>query len=364
MKIKELTSFLETIAPLHYQEPYDNSGLLVGNPEWDIKKALICLDSTESIVDEALKNQCDIIIAHHPIIFSGLKKLNGKNYIERTVIKAIEHKIAIYAIHTNLDNMHNGVNDKIANKLGLEDTYVLQPRKQSLKKLIVFVPISHADTVANALFEAGAGHIGNYSHTGFNSLGVGTFKGNEGSSPTIGKKGVVEQVTEFRFETIFAAHLENRIMKAMFASHPYEEVAYDIIALDNLTDLIGAGKIGSLPEPMPTAQFLELVKNNLNCGVIRHTKLCKPTVQKVALCGGSGAFLLQDALRQNADVFVSSDFKYHQFFDAEDRIIIADVGHYESEQFTKELIFELLQQKFPTFALHFSEINTNPIHYF
>lgn len=363
MKIKEITSYLESIAPLHYQESYDNSGLIVGNPETEVNKALICLDSTEQIVDEAIKQNCDLIIAHHPIIFSGLKKLNGKNYIERTIIKAIQHNIAIYAIHTNLDNMHDGVNDMIANRLGLEDTYVLQPRKETLKKLVVFVPSNHVDLVAAAIHDAGAGHIGNYSHTGFNTLGIGTFKGNKDSNPSIGSKGTLEEVSEFRFETVFPAHLENKVLKAMFAVHPYEEVAYDIIALDNLTDTIGAGKIGQLPSAMDTQEFMLYVKETLNTKCIRHTSFVKNKVSKIAVCGGSGSFLLNDAIRQNADVFITADFKYHQFFDAEDKIIIADIGHYESEQYTKELIFELLRQKFPNFALHFSEINTNPIKY-
>ncbi len=363
MKIKEITSYLEAIAPLHYQESYDNSGLLVGHPEQEVTKALICLDSTEAIVDEAIKHNCDLIIAHHPIIFSGLKKLNGKNYIERTVIKAIQHRIAIYAIHTNLDNIHDGVNSMIANKLGLEDTYVLQPKKEILKKLIVFVPIDAVEKVASAIHEAGAGHIGNYSHTSFRAPGLGTFKGNEASQPSIGTKGQLEEVQEFRFETVFLAHLENKVLKAMFTAHPYEEVAYDIVHLDNLTDMVGAGKIGHLPQAMDSKDFLLWVKEKFNIQCIRHTNLVKKQVLNVAICGGSGSFLLQDAIRQNADVFITADYKYHQFFDAEDKIIIADIGHYESEQFTKELIFELLSQKFPNFALHFSELNTNPIKY-
>jgi dinuclear metal center YbgI/SA1388 family protein len=363
MKIKEITSFLESIAPLHYQESYDNSGLIVGNPDAEISKALICLDSTEQIIDEAIKQKCGLVIAHHPIVFSGLKKLNGKNYIERTIIKAIQNNIAIYAIHTNLDNMHDGVNDMIARKLALEDTYVLQPKKDMLKKLVVFVPVNDINKVSTAIHDAGAGHIGNYSHTGFNSLGIGTFMGNDASNPTIGKKGDLEEVTEFKFETVFPAHLETKVLKAMFESHPYEEVAYDIISLDNLTDTIGAGKIGKLPKPVKSMEFLKYIKKSLNTDCIRYTAIHKDTIQKVAVCGGSGSFLLNDAIRQNADVFITADFKYHQFFDAENKIIIADIGHYESEQFTKELIFELLQQKFPNFALHFSETNTNPIKY-
>ena len=363
MKIKDITNCLEQLAPLSYQESYDNAGLIVGHPDDTVTKALICLDSTEEIIDEAIAQGCDLVIAHHPIVFTGLKKLNGKNYVERTIIKAIKNNIAIYAIHTNLDNVVMGVNDMIGKRLGLVNTTVLQPKRNLLKKLIVFVPIPHTDTLAKALFAAGAGHIGNYSEASFSTEGKGTFKGNEKSNPTIGEKEALEIVDETRLEMIFPAMIETNIIRTLLAHHPYEEVAYDIISLDNWHPQVGAGMIGELAEPMDTADFLMMVKTQLQTACIRHTQIISKTVKKIAVCGGSGSFLLTDAIRQKADVFITADYKYHQFFDADGRILIADVGHYESEQFTKELIFEHLSQKLPNFATHFSITNTNPIKY-
>lgn len=363
MKIRELTSYLESIAPLAYQESYDNAGLIVGNADDEVQKALICLDSTEEVIDEAIANNCQLVIAHHPIVFSGLKKLNGKNYVERTIIKAIKNNIAIYAIHTNLDNVHDGVNAMISRKLGLTNTSILQSKKNILKKLIVFVPIAQTQMVADALFAAGAGHIGNYSETSFRVEGMGTFRGNEHSQPVIGEAGKLESVEESRLEMVFPAFKENQVIAALLKSHPYEEVAYDIVALENAHASTGAGMIGELAEPMDTMAFLSRAKGIFGTGVIRHTEIISKTVKKIAVCGGSGSFLLNDAIRQKADVFITSDYKYHQFFDADGNIVIADIGHYESEQYTKELIIELLTQKFPTFALHFSITNTNPIKY-
>ena len=363
MKIKDITNCLEQLAPLTYQESYDNAGLIVGHPDAEVTKALICLDSTEEILDEAIAHGCDLVIAHHPIVFSGLKKLNGHNYVERTIIKAIKNNIAIYAIHTNLDNVVLGVNTMISKRLGLINTSILQPKKSLIKKLIVFVPVQHAEVMANALFTAGAGHMGNYSETSFSTEGKGTFKGNEESNPTIGQKGILETVDETRLEMVFPAYLESKIIQTLRAHHPYEEVAYDIFSLDNLQYQVGAGMIGELVEPMDTADFLMLVKTQLRTDCIRYTKIISKTVKKIAVCGGAGSFLLTDAIRQKADVFITADYKYHQFFDADGRILIADIGHYESEQFTKELIFEHLSQKLPNFATHFSITNTNPIKY-
>lgn len=363
MKIKDITNCLEQMAPLAYQESYDNAGLIVGHPDDTVTKALICLDSTEDIIDEAIAQGCDLVIAHHPIVFSGLKKLNGKNYVERTIIKAIKNNIAIYAIHTNLDNVVLGVNAMIGKRLGLINTAILQPKKSLLKKLIVFVPVSQADTLAKALFAAGAGHIGNYSEASFSTEGKGTFKGNDESNPVIGQKGILETVDETRLEMIFPAYVEAKIIQTLRVHHPYEEVACDIIALDNIQANVGAGMIGELVEPMNTTDFLMMVKAQLQTDCIRYTQIISKTVKKIAVCGGAGSFLLADAIRQKADVFITADYKYHQFFDADGRILIADVGHYESEQFTKELIFEHLSQKLPNFATHFSITNTNPIKY-
>ncbi len=363
MKIKDITDFLETIAPPEYQESYDNSGLIVGNKNAEVKKALITLDVTEEVLDEAISEKCGLIIAHHPIIFSGLKKLNGKNYVERVVIKAIKNNIAIYAIHTNLDNVIQGVNAKIAERLGLIDCEILAPKKALLKKLYTFIPAAHHQRVANAIFEAGAGHIGNYSETSFNVTGTGTFKGNAASTPTIGKRGVLEMVEEIKFETIFPAFLESKIVSTLLETHPYEEVAYDIVALDNYYNNVGSGMIGTLKKPMAEANFLKWVKKQLKTDGIRYTKLLGKSIKRVAVCGGAGRFLLNNAIAARADIFITADFKYHDFFDADGKIVVADVGHFESEQFTKDLLYGFISKKFPTFAARLSKVNTNPIKY-
>jgi dinuclear metal center YbgI/SA1388 family protein len=364
MQLKEIIEHLENIAPLALQENYDNCGLLTGNPQMIIHAALITLDCTEAIIDEAITIGANLIVAHHPIVFSGLKKLNGKNYVERVVIKAIQHNIAIYAIHTNLDNLKNGVNAEIAKRIGLQNCQILAPKNGLLKKLVTFIPEANFDRVSEAIFNAGAGHIGNYSETGFSITGTGTFKGNYFTNPTIGTKGIKENVQEKRFETIFPAHIERQVIAALLQSHPYEEVAFDIYPLSNSLSNVGSGMVGNLAEPINETDFLKLLKEKLNIACIRHTALLNNKVQKIAICGGSGSFLLQNAIASGADFFVTADFKYHEFFDAENKIVIADVGHYESEQFTKDLLFSLLNEKFPTFALHLSRINTNPVNYF
>ena len=363
MKIGEITNHLEQIAPLYYQESYDNSGLITGNKEHKVKQALITLDCTEKIVEEAIAKKCELIIAHHPIVFKGLKKLNGKNYIERTIIKAIQNNIAIYAIHTNLDNVQNGVSKKICDKLRLAKCKVLAPKSDLLRKLVVFCPNTHAAKVRSAICNAGAGQIGDYDYCTFNSIGEGTFRGNENTKPFVGKQGVVHQETEIKFEAVFPSHLQGTILAAMYQEHPYEEVAYDIIPLHNIHQNIGSGMIGTLDKPMKSDEFLKFVKKQMQTDCIRHTKSVKKEVQKIAVCGGSGSFLLANAKQMQADVFITADFKYHEFFDAENNLIIADIGHYESEQFTKELIQDILKENFPKFATHLSELNTNPINY-
>jgi len=364
VELQKIISHLEAFAPPSYQESYDNSGLLTGSPEMEIKGALICLDSTEAIIDEAITNGCNLVIAHHPIIFSGLKKLNGKNYVERTIIKAIKNDIAIYAIHTNLDNVRNGVNKAICERLGLTETKILSPKSGLLKKLVTYCPEAHADKIKSALFEAGAGSIGNYDECSFGSKGTGTFRGNELSNPAIGQKGIRQNEPEERIEVIFEKPLEQGILKALRASHPYEEIAFDVYSLDNQYKNVGSGMIGTLSSPLSANDFLSLLKDKMKTGSIRYTNTSKSMIKTVAVCGGSGSFLLSDAIRSGAEAFVTADFKYHQFFDGEGKIMIADIGHYESEQFTKELIYNILKQKFTTFALRLSELNTNPINYF
>lgn len=363
MKIKELLEFLESIAPLAYQESYDNSGLICGNIDAEVKSVMITLDCTEEVLDEALSAGCSLVIAHHPIIFSGLKKINGKNYTERVIIKAIKNDIAIYAAHTNFDNIHNGVNERIAEKLGLINTKILSPQTGKLRKLITFCPVDKADHVRKALFDAGAGHIGNYSECSFNVEGYGTFKANKGANPYVGEKGKQHHENELKIESIYTVERERAIIEALLKSHPYEEPAYDLIELANKNNKVGSGMIGNLSFPEDENVFLKNLKQVMQTSCVRHTKLTGKKVSKVAVCGGSGSFLLLEAINAGADVFVSADFKYHQFFDADNKIVIADIGHYESEQFTKQLFYDLLTKKFPTFAVHLSKINTNPINY-
>lgn len=362
MKLKEITDHLESIAPLAYQESYDNAGLICGSHDMEISAALICLDSTEAVLDEAIAAGCNLVIAHHPIVFSGLKKFNGKNYVERVIIKAIQNNIAIYAAHTNLDNVSDGVNAKIAEKLGLKNCRILVPQKDKLKRLITFCPQEKADEVRNAMFKAGAGQIGNYDECSFNSMGTGTFRAGENADPYVGRPGERHEEKEVKIETILPAHLESRVISAMIKAHPYEEVAYDLIPLSNVHKEVGSGMIGEIGET-EEMDFLKGLKSAMKAESVRFTALKGKKVRKVAVCGGSGSFLLPAAIRAGADVFVTADFKYHQFFDAEDQIVIADIGHYESEQYTRELFYEILKKKFRTFALHLSKINTNPINY-
>ena len=364
MKLGTITNFLEQLAPLNYQEDYDNSGLLVGHVNDEINAALVALDCTEQIVDEAIAHSCNLIITHHPIIFKGLKKLNGKNYIERVVIKAIKNNIALYAIHTNLDHVAHGVSGMICKKLGVENAKVLLPKNSLLKKLVTFCPVANADEVRSALFDAGTGNIGNYSECSFNTNGVGTFKGNEKSNAFVGEKGEQHHEQEIRIETIFKAQDERKVVLALLEHHPYEEVAYDIYPVENSFSEVGAGMIGWLPQEMENRDFLQHVKIEMQAKVIRHSAFLNKRIKKVAVCGGAGSFLLKEAIALGADAFVTSDFKYHEFFDAEERLIICDIGHYESEQFTSNLLINNIQEKFPNFAIRLTEHNTNPINYF
>ncbi len=364
MKVQDITSFLEKIAPSSFQENYDNAGLITGNADWECTGVITALDATEAVVLEAIKKKCNLIVAHHPIIFSGLKKINGKNYVEQTIITAIKNDIAIYAIHTNLDNVLQGVNGKIADAIGLINRQVLQPKNNLLKKLFTFVPIEHAEKVRNAIFAAGGGQISNYSECSFNAEGTGTYKAGDGTNPFTGKIGERHSEPEIKMEIIFPAWLEKGIFSAMIAAHPYEEVAYDIIQLENTSLQVGSGLVGELPEPVSEAVFLSDIKRIFNILVIKHTALTGRKVKKVALCGGAGSFLIGAASAAGADFYISSDIKYHEFFDANGKLVVADIGHYESEQFTIGLLSEFLQQKFPTFAVLKTGVVTNPVNYY
>lgn len=363
MQIKDVTNYIEQLAPLSYAEDFDNVGLLIGNYSTEVTGVLVTLDTLEETVDEAIANNCNLIVSFHPIVFSGLKKINGNNYVERVVLKAIQNNIAIYATHTALDNVNNGVSAKMGEVLGLKNMKTLIPKKGIIKKLTTYVPSQNADNLRNKLFEAGAGNIGNYDNCSFNTEGKGSYKGNENSNPTIGKKGELMFEKETCITVTFDSFLEGKILSVLFKNHPYEEVAYEIITLDNQNQNVGMGMIGELPSAMNEKDFLLFVKETFKTGCVRHSELLDKPIKKVAVLGGSGSFAIKNAMRAGADAYISADFKYHEFFKAEKRILLADVGHYESEQFTKNLLVDYLSKKISTFAIILSEKSTNPIHY-
>ncbi len=362
-KIKDVTTYLESLAPRSFQEIYDNSGLLTGDSNWDIIGVLVTLDCTEAVVAEAINQNCNLIVAHHPILFKGIKKLTGQNYIERTIIKAIKNDIAIYAIHTNLDNVFSGVNRKICEIIGLKNLKILAPKKETLSKLVTFIPTEKSETVLAALHRAGAGNIGQYENCSFSVEGRGMFTPKQGSTPYIGKPKEFTKVEEIRIELLFPNHIESKVISALKESHPYEEVAYYITRLENENQEVGAGMIGELEMEMEPLEFLECLKTRMNAELVRYTTPLSKKVKKIAVCGGSGSFLLPQAIAEGADIYVSADFKYHEFFDSDGKIMIADIGHFESEQFTKELLEEVIREKFNTFAIIFSKTKTNPISY-
>jgi dinuclear metal center YbgI/SA1388 family protein len=363
MKLLDLSSYLDSVVPLSFQEDYDNSGLQVGFPGKEISSALLTLDVTEDVLDEAVNTGCDLIISHHPLIFNGIKKITGSTYTERILLKAIKQEIAIYSSHTNLDAFTNGVSRKMAEKLSLQNIKVLSPLKNRLLKLITYIPESHYKKVSEALFDAGAGSIGNYERCGFTSSGTGSYKGNENSNPFAGQKGFFHTEKEMRFETVMFSHLKTKIIKALLEVHPYEEVAYDIYALENENTEAGLGCYGVMDEAMDEVEFLNLVSSIFEARGIRFSKLPGKKIKKVALCGGSGASLLNTAIASGADAFITADIKYHNFFDTDKRILLVYAGHFESEKFATEILFNLIIKKFPKFAVRFSETNTNPINY-
>lgn len=364
LQLKQVIQALEQEVPLLYQESYDNCGLLTGSPDMEVSGILLCLDCTEEVLKEAIEKKANIIVAHHPLIFSGIKRLTGSNATERILIQAIQNQIAIYAMHTNLDNQLCGVNAKIASLLGLQSTRILSPLPSVLYKLITYVPETDAQHVLGALFEAGAGHIGRYSQCSFSTTGLGTFLPEAGSQPFIGEPGKRHTEKEQRLEVLVAAHALNSTLHQLKRAHPYEEPAYDVLALKNENNQLGAGLVGELPLPLSEIQVLDLVKEKFKVLSVRHTRLLQQPVKRIALCGGSGSFLLKQAIQSGAQVFITADFKYHQFFDAENKIVILDIGHYESEQFTPEIFYEILSKNFPNFAIHLSGVNTNPVNYY
>lgn len=364
MKIKELLNSLEELCPLQYQEPYDNCGLLTGDKEKNITGVLLCLDSTEDVLKEAVKLKCNVVIAHHPILFSPVKKITGKTYVERAIIFAIKHDLCIYAMHTNLDNIQLGVNNKIAQKIGLTNLSILNPKQGLLRKLVTFCPVNNATEVRTALFAAGAGQIGNYDECSFNTEGTGTFKAGENTNPHVGTRHQQHREKEERIETLYPSPIEPKVIQALLKTHPYEEVAYDIYPLETPHPKVGSGMIGEFEKALSEKEFLALLKKKMKLSCIRYTPFTGKKVKKVAICGGSGSFLLPNAISSGANALVTADFKYHQFFDAEGKIFITDIGHYESEQFSPEILYDFIKEKFTTFATLISRTSTNPVNYY
>jgi len=364
MKLSALLPILEEMAPLAYAEDFDNVGLLVGDQNQKISGILVCHDALEQVIEEAIAKKCNLVVCFHPILFSGLKKITGKNYVERAIVKAIKNDIAIYAVHTALDNHQNGVNKIFCQALGLINTKILIPKENFIKKLVTYTIPENAEKLRNALFDAGAGKIGNYEDCSFNSQGIGTYMGNENSNPEIGARFEFVQNTEIKIEVTFEKHLEAKILKALFANHLYEEVAYEIYELTNKHQNIGLGMLGELPKSLSETDFLTLVKEKIQTGGIRHSAFLNKPIQKVAVLGGSGSFAIRAAIASGADAFLTADLKYHQFYEAENRLLLADVGHFESERFTKNYIVDYLKEKITNFAIILSEENTNPVQYF
>jgi dinuclear metal center YbgI/SA1388 family protein len=363
MKISDITSRLEKLAPLGLQESYDNCGLLTGQGDWECTGVLVCLDCTEEILQEALDRGCNLVVAHHPVIFGGLKRLNGNGYVEKTVIRAIRNNLAIYALHTNLDNVADGVNRRIAEQIGLGALEVLSPKKEQLLKLVTYCPVANSPTLLEALFAAGAGHVGQYSECSFTMSGTGTFLPGENTNPHLGERGKRHREQEERIELVLPAFLEREVLAALKKNHPYEEVAYDLVTLRNGQRQWGSGLIGRLPEPMSEEALLDKLAGAFGQRVIRHSSLRKKPVQTVAVCGGAGASLIGSARSRKADLYVTSDLKYHDFFEAGETLLLADIGHYESEQYTSDLIVDVLKANFPNFAILKTTVNTNPVRY-
>ena len=363
MNVKSICELIEEVAPLALQESYDNAGLLVGDSQIEVTSVLISIDITELVIEEAIQKKCNLIISHHPLIFSGLKRLTGQNEVQRCVVKAIKNDIAIYAAHTNLDNVISGVSGKMAEKIGLKNIRILQPKQNVLLKLVTYVPVIHSHTVRVALFEAGAGQIGNYDSCSFNIQGNGTFKANEKAQPFIGNINELHSEPETRIEVILPEYLKFKVLEALLKSHPYEEPAYDFFSQENDWNQVGAGIVGELEVAEDELKFLNRIKSVFRVSAIRHTDLFNKKIKTVALCGGSGSLFIPAAISSGADIYVSGDIKYHEFLDNKNDILIADIGHFESEQFTKDIFYEIISKKIPTFAVRISESKTNPINY-
>jgi dinuclear metal center YbgI/SA1388 family protein len=363
MNLNQLADILEQLAPLAYAEDFDNVGFLTKHTN-NVSGILVCHDALETVLEEAIAKKCNVVVCFHPILFAKIKKITGSNYVERAIIKAIKNDIAIYAIHTALDNHQQGVNKILCDALGLLHPKILIPKENYIEKLVTYCPVAETDKLKKALFSAGAGHIGNYSECSFVSNGLSSYKGNENTNPTIGIPNIYHEEAESKIEVIYEKHLQSKIIKALHEVHIYEEVAYEIYSLQNKQQEIGLGMYGELPNAMNETDFLEMVKKKMQCGVIRHSDFLNKNIQKVAVLGGSGAFAIEAAKREGVDAFLTADLKYHDFYTAENKLLLADIGHFESERYTKNYIVGFLKEKITNFAVQLSEVNTNPVKYF
>jgi dinuclear metal center YbgI/SA1388 family protein len=363
MIVKEIISVLELMAPLAYAEDFDNVGLLVGDQNTECSGVLVCHDALENVIDEAVAQKCNLVVCFHPILFAGLKKITGKNYVERSLIKAIKNDICIYAVHTALDNHKEGVNKIFCDALGLVNTKVLIPKENFIRKLVTYTVPENSDQVRTALFSAGAGKIGNYENCSFSSAGNFTFQGNENSNPVVGEKGKLHTGNEIKIEVIFEKYLESKILTALFSHHIYEEVAYEIYDIRNSHQNIGLGMIGEFEAEMDEKSFLIYVKDKMQANGIRHSAFTGKKIKRVAVLGGSGSYAIKNAIAAGADAYLTADLKYHQFYEAENQLLLADIGHFESERYTKNYIVDFLRKKIPNFAIILSEENTNPVKY-
>nr|WP_185154606.1 Nif3-like dinuclear metal center hexameric protein [Dysgonomonas sp. 511] len=363
MKIKEILHAIEQVAPMPLQESFDNSGVQVGDVNQEAKGAIVCIDVTEAVMDEAIAMGCNLVISHHPLAFRSFKSLTGKNYVERCLMKACKYDIVVYAAHTNLDNAAEGINRYLADMLGLQHIRILEPQKGKLLKLVTFVPHSHAELVRNTLFNIGAGSIGNYDWCSYNVQGEGTFRAGEDTTPFVGEQGVLHTEAETRIEVVLPVYKQSEALRALISVHPYEEPAYDFYALENVWEKAGSGVVGTLPEEMEEEDFLYFLKDTFHLNTIQHSAFRGKPVRDVALCSGSGAFLTPKAISYSADVFITGEAKYNDFYDVENKLLLAVVGHYESEVFTKNIFYDIITKKYPTFAVYMSGFDVNPVNY-
>ena len=362
MTVGDLCGWLEQRAPLRFQEDYDNSGLLVGQRSWTVTGVLCCLDADEAVVHEAVARGCNVVLSHHPIVFKGLKRLTGATAVERTVALALKHNVALYAGHTNWDSIQGGVSFSLAQRLGLVAPRIMMPRGGELLNLVVYVPAEHASPVAEAAFGAGAGRIGAYDECHFSGSGTGTFRPLDGAQPFVGQIGVREVADEHRLEFVLPKHRKSAVQQAVWAAHPYEEVAHSWISLDNSWSEVGYGAVGNLPEPIRLGDFLAVCAAQLGAESVRYsTSSLDRIVQRIAVCGGSGAEFAGAAAAAGADAYVTGDLKYHGFQDPPGGLVLVDVGHGESERPFIDDWAELIRSEFVTFAVLISETDNRPV---